>query len=164
MRPELDPEVLADLRARDASERDRSRVSPVLCECGHHVRDHHATTGVCMHPTGDDYCRCEQFARAGGPSWSPPVIAERWPCSGCGALVDVTAEAIELHATFNRQLAKRGERPLAKRIPCGDCKRREDEERAARMRPHEQTELAAVNEQRPAGRPDYWREQRRNSR
>lgn len=135
--PGLDPEVLADLRHREDSEHDRSRSSLVSCECGHHVRSHNGN-GAC------DECACEEFARAAGGGWSPPAIAERWPCTGCNALVELTADAIEMHAMFNRQLARRGERPLPKRIPCPDCKRRDDDlrvmEREAR-RPMKQTEL-----------------------
>lgn len=133
--PGLDPEVLADLRRREASERDRTRSSPVTCDCGHHVRSHDASTGRC------DDCDCEEFERAAGGSWSAPAIAERWPCSGCNALVEMTSEAIELHAMFNRQLERRGERPLAKRIPCATCKRADEELVRAQRRLHEQTEI-----------------------
>lgn len=137
-----DPEVLADLRLRDASERDRTRSSPVHCECGHHVRDHHGTSGVCMAPIGEgEYCSCEQYSRGGGPIWSPPAIVERWPCTGCNALVEMTADAIELHAKFSDRLVRRGERPLVKRIPCASCKAREDQDELARRRPHEQLAL-----------------------
>lgn len=154
MRPSgLDPEVLADLRTRDASERDRTRGSLVTCACGHHVRAHDAITGRC------DQCDCEDFDRGAGPSWSPPAITERWPCTGCNELVNMTADAIELHAMFSRQLERRGDRPLAKRIPCADCKRREDESEAARRRPHEQAEIPIASK---AAR-DLGARSRRNS-
>jgi len=115
MQHRLDPEVLADLRRREASERDPSR------------------------------SRSEA-------AWSPPAIVERWPCTGCNALVGMTRDAIELHAMFNRQLERRGERPLAKRIPCPDCKRRDEELVAAQRRPHEQREIAGLDAGRK-GRP-----------
>jgi hypothetical protein len=147
--PGLDPEVLADLRHREASERDRSRSSLVTCKCGHHVRSHDGTTGLCSQ------CACEEFERAAGGSWSPPPIVDRWPCTGCNTLVDMTSEVIEMHAMFSRQLERSGGRPLAKRIPCPDCKRRDDELRAMEReakRPMQQTELPGSNpvDQRPS--------------
>jgi hypothetical protein len=140
-----DPEVIADLRHRDASERDHTRSALVACDdCGHHVRDHDSNVGPCSK------CACTEFVRKGGPmGWRPPVIVERWPCTSCNALVDMPLDAIEQHAAFNRLLAKRGDRPLAKRIPCGDCKRREDEERVAKLRPHEQLALDEPRRTRP---------------
>lgn len=101
--PGLDPEVLADLRAREASERDRTRTRP--------------------------------------DGWVAPAIVEHWPCRGCGALVGMTRDAIDLHAVFNRELVRRREQPLTKRGLCPDCKRKDDELAAAQRRPHEQTEM-----------------------
>lgn len=94
--PGLDPEVLADLRAREASTRDPRRTRP--------------------------------------DGWVPPAIVEHWPCRGCGVLVGMTREAIDLHAIFNRQLVKRGDQPLTRRGLCSDCKRKDDE-LAAMQRP-----------------------------
>lgn len=122
--PIADPEVIADLRRRDASDRDRSR------------------------------------SRNDPTAWVAPAIVERWPCTGCSALVDMTRDAIELHAMFNRQLERRGERALAKRIPCPDCKRRDEElvkaqqeSERARRRPQEQTELPVATPARPSWMP-----------
>lgn len=112
--PDRDPEVLADLRARQASEGDRSRTRP--------------------------------------DGWVPPAIVERWPCTGCNALVDMPRGAIELHAMFNRQLARRGERPLPKRIPCPSCKARDEDLAHAQRRPHEQRTIAGL-EPGGKGRP-----------
>jgi hypothetical protein len=77
-----------------------------------------------------------------------PVIVERWVCTDCSALVEMTREAIDLHAMFNRQLAARGERPLAKRIPCARCKARGEELERARRRPHEQRAIPLDNPNR----------------
>lgn len=90
---------------------------------------------------------------AGGPTrpFASPVV-ERWPCSGdCGAFVDITRDALEIHAMFNRQLARRGDRPLAKRIPCAACKARDEDLARAQRRPHEQQAMRLDNE-RPGGR------------
>lgn len=139
--PGLDPEVRADLALRDASTRDRSRSSLVCCdECEHHVREHDMASGQCL-ATG---CECQGFVRGGGPTWSPPAIVERWPCTGCNELVEVTQEAIDVFAQMNRQLARRGERPLVKRIPCAKCKARDEELAQAQRRPHEQRTIAGL--------------------
>ena len=136
--PGLDPEVLADLRFRDASQRDRTRSALTDCDdCGDHVKLHDCNVGPCSAPG----CECQEFIRGGGPRWSPPVIAERWPCSNCGALVDITPEAIETHAKLSAELVRNGERPLAKRIPCSKCKALEHEARIAARQPHEQREM-----------------------
>lgn len=144
-----DPEVLADQRLRAASERDRARSSLVTCECGHHVRDHHATTGLCMASDDDGTRRCEGFARAGGPTWSPPVIVERVPCAkGCSTIVDVLDSALAAFEAVNASLRKRGERPVAKAhgFICDACKREGDELEQTRRRPHEQREIGFDNE------------------
>jgi hypothetical protein len=143
--PGLDPEVLADLRARDASERDRTRSALVCCDrCEHHVRDHDQASGACdVHG-----CECQEFERGGGPTWSPPAIVERWPCTGCNTLVEVTQEAIDLHAMFNRQLARQGKQPLARRIPCAACKARDEELAQAQRRPMKQIEMPGTSSAR----------------
>lgn len=155
---DTDPEVLADLRHREASERDRSRSALVCCDgCKHHVRDHDSNVGPCSE------CDCQEFERSGGPRWSPPVIVERWPCTGCNALVEMTSEALETHAQLSSQLERMGERPLARRIPCTSCKAREDELARARRRPHEQSQLREVApaEERPSWMPTPRAERRR---
>lgn len=103
--PIADPEVLADLRHRADSERDRSRT--------------------------------------GEPMFG---IVEHWPCDGCGAMVGVGQLALDTRDALNRELERRRQQPLPKRAKCDACKRREDEERAARLRPHEQTEMAAMGQ------------------
>lgn len=128
MTRDLDPEVLADQRKRNAvSDRDRDDATP-----------------------------------AARPFGSPEPV-ERWPCSGCGVMVDIPAAALQMHAICNRKLAARGDRTLEKRGQCEACKRREVELEQARRRPHEQRELA-VGDERPVGQPAWWREPRRNSR
>lgn len=97
-------------------------------------------SGQCL-ATG---CECQGFVRGGGPTWSPPAIVERWPCTGCNELVEVTQEAIDVFAQMNRQLARRGERPLVKRIPCAKCKARDEELAQAQRRPHEQRTIAGL--------------------
>lgn len=139
---EHDPEITADLRLRADSERDRTRSSLVCCdECEHHVRDHDLASGQC-NAAG---CECDGFVRGGGPTWSPPAIVERWPCTGCNTLVEVTQEALDVFAQMNRQLARRGERPLAKRIPCASCRARDEELAQAQRRPHEQRTIAGLD-------------------
>lgn len=141
--PGLDPEVLADLRRRDASEHDRSRSALVCCDdCRHHVRAHDPATGRC------DECGCEEYVRGGGPTWSTPAIAERWPCTGCNALVEMTPEALDVWGQMNRQLAGRGQRPLPRRIPCASCKAKDDERGQAQRRPMKQTEMPGANSAR----------------
>ena len=140
--PATDPEVLADLRFRDESEHDRTRSSLVDCDdCKHHVRDHDCNVGPCSK------CECQEFVRGGGPRWAPPRIVERWPCTGCNALVEMTAEALDVFEQMNRQLVRRGERPLSRRIPCSSCKAREVEQEQARRRPHEQRLLPGADNQ-----------------
>lgn len=104
--PITDPEVLADLRRRNESERDTTRTRP--------------------------------------GAWTRPAIVEHWPCKGCGVMVGMTRDAIELHAMFNRQLERRRESPLSERALCPDCKRRDEELVAAQRRPHEQTEMPGL--------------------
>lgn len=79
-----DPEVLADMRRRNDSERDSERTRPA--------------------------------------GWTKPVIAAHWPCAGCGEMVGMTREALDLHATMSRGLRSRGEAPLEKRAQCGACR------------------------------------------
>lgn len=124
-----DPEVLADLQLRDASERDRGRTRPL--------------------------------------GWSPPVFVEHWPCKGCGALVGMTKESLDVHAMFNRQLASKRESPLPKRGCCDDCKTRDEDlarmqadAAAAARRPHEQKPLELGGDQAQE-RPSGQRENRR---
>jgi len=120
--PGLDPEVLADLRFRDDSERDRTRSSLVCCDdCKHHVRDHDCSVGPCRK------CECQEFVRGGGPSWSPPAIVEHWPCrGGCNAMVGVTREAVDARNAGNAMLARRREKPIGRHevVWCDDCNSR----------------------------------------
>ena len=55
--------------------------------------------------------------------WTSPAIVEHWPCAGCGVMVGMTRDAIDLHAMFNRQLGRRRDQPLPKRSQCPDCRR-----------------------------------------
>lgn len=106
-----DPEVLADLRRRNESERDDSRA------------------GSARNPF------------ASGPD------VEHWPCrGGCGRMIGVDASTVENLAIANRKLEARRERPIGKHqvMWCPECKRADDEARAAARRPHEQTEMPVV--------------------
>lgn len=129
--PITDPEVLADLRLRESSERDRTRSSLVTCECGHHVRSHPG--GGCC-----EECGCDEYARAAKP-WNPfavedDAIVEHWPCrGGCNTMIGVTAATVENLALANRKLAARREVPIGKHQVCPDCKCR-DEQLAAMQR------------------------------
>lgn len=143
--PDRDPEVLADLRFRDASERDPDRSSRVTCECTHRADAHDSTTGRC------NECGCQEYERAAALTWSPPVIVERWPCTGCNALVDMPRDAIEVHERFSRQLQRRGQPPLVRRIPCERCKRREEAQEQSR--PHEQRRIAGLDNERQGESP-----------
>ncbi len=107
--PGLSPEELADLRKREASERDTTRT--------------------------------RNTERAFGE----PTIVEHWPCGGCGAMVGMTRDAIDLHAIFNRELVKRREQPLSKRSQCTACKQRDEKLESARRQPHEQREMPLGN-------------------
>ena len=55
--------------------------------------------------------------------WVRPVIVEEWPCAGCGVLVGMTRDAIDLHAMFNRLLVdERGDTPITRRAQCATCR------------------------------------------
>ena len=144
-----DPEVRADIAQRDASTRDRSRSSLVNCDdCGDHVRDHDFASGQCNAPG----CDCQGFVRGGGPTWSPPAIVERWPCTSCNALVDMPQDAIDVFQQMQRLCARQGQRPLPRRVPCEACKRAEALADQARRRPQEQRTIAGLEPGRK-GRP-----------
>jgi len=122
-----DPEVLADLRRRSDSERDRTRT------------------------------REPMFG-----------IVEHWPCADCGEMVGVGQLALDVRDTMNRELERRRQPLIPKRALCDECKRREDEAKAAQRRPHRQTEIAgaAPADERPSwiSTPRAERNRRRNSR
>jgi hypothetical protein len=82
----------------------------------------------------------------GGPAMRVSPTVERWPCSSCNELVDMTREALDVHKSFNAVLERRGERPLPKRIPCAACKALDEERERERRRPHEQQRMAGVGE------------------
>jgi hypothetical protein len=89
MSDEIDPEVVADLKLRAYTERDRSR------------------TGSANY------------------DWSKPVIVTQWKCRTppCKTFVDVTEDTIERWEIFNRELARRGEGPIASHtvLRCDQC-------------------------------------------
>lgn len=109
--PGLDPEVLADLREREASEGDRGR------------------------------------SRETALAFGDPTPVEHWPCRGCGVLVGIPQAALDAHAAMDRLARRRDGRPLAKTIPCDECKRKDDELEQARRRPHEQRKIPLGNKQ-----------------
>jgi hypothetical protein len=122
-----DPEVRADLALREQTARDRrDRRGPEGLEQG-------------QDPDGLSPALARLYDSA------PDPIVERWPCiEGCGALVDMTAAAIERHVKFSERLVRQGERPLVRRVPCAGCMARADEQRQARRRPHEQRTIAGL--------------------
>lgn len=96
----------------------------------------------------DRYAGRDDLA-GGDPGPFADAVVERWPCSGCNALVDMTAFAIGLHARFSAMLVREGKPPLARRIPCAACKRADEELARAQRRPHEQQHMAGFA---PAGK------------
>jgi hypothetical protein len=129
-----DPEVRADLALRDRTARDRAnRRGPAGLDVG-------------QDPDGLSPELARLYASA------PDPVVERWPCiEGCGALVDMTTAAIERHTKFSEQLVRQGKSPLVRRVPCAGCMAREDGQRQAQRRPHEQQHMAGMG---PAkGRP-----------
>ncbi|HKP08298.1 MAG TPA: hypothetical protein VJU58_13680 [Microbacterium sp.] len=122
----LDPEILADLRLRDRTARERA--------------DRRGPDGL---DVGQDPDGLSPALAALYDSRPDPEV-ESWPCRGrCGRMVGVTRVAIERLAKSNRMLASKRERPIGKHevMWCPDCKRADDEARAAARRPHEQREL-----------------------
>ncbi len=95
--------------------------------------------------------------RTGEFTFGDATVVESWPCrTRCGEMVGVTAAAIFAFDTNNRRLEKLRERPMGKHevMWCPDCKRLDDEERAAARRLHEQTEIASTPaEERPSWMP-----------
>ena len=82
-------------------------------------------------------------------------FVEHWPCRGrCGQMIGITAETVEAFAILNGEAAVRGDRPISKleAACCPACKRREDYERQAQRRPHEQRTIAGL-EPGGKGRP-----------
>lgn len=78
-------------------------------------------------------------------------VAEHWPCrGGCSRMIGVDASDVENLAIANRKLVARRERPIGKHevMWCPDCKRADDETRAAQRRPHEQREMPLDNPNR----------------
>jgi hypothetical protein len=122
-----DPEVRVDLALRDRTARARSdRRGPAGLDRG-------------QDPDGLSPEIAQLYAS------TPDPIVERWPCiEGCGALVDMTAAAIERHTKFSERLERRGERPLVRRVPCAGCMARADERRQAQRWPHEQRTIAGL--------------------
>lgn len=146
---DTDPEVLADLRLRERTARER--------------KDRRGPDGLDVGQDPDGLSP----AIAALYEISPDPDVEHWPCrGGCGRMVGVPQAGVDGLAQSNRQLAARRDRPIGKHevMWCPDCKRREDEERAARLRPHEQSELreAAPVETRPSWQPTPRAERRRN--
>ena len=148
--PITDPEVLADLRLRDRTSRERAdrRTAPGL-NAGQDL----------------DGLSPELAALYDG---APDPIVEHWPCRGrCGRMVGVPKVALERLEDANRMLPRR-ERPIGKHevMWCPDCKRADDEARAAQRRPHEQTEIAsaAPADERPSWMPTPRTNRRRNAR
>ncbi len=86
---EEDPEVVADLKLRAYTERDKSRT------------------------------------RTAEYDWKPPPVVTQWKCRTppCKEFVDVDAETIERWEIFNRELRKRGEKPIASHevLWCASC-------------------------------------------
>lgn len=124
--PITDPEVLADLQLRERTARER--------------HDRRGPDGLDVGQDPDGLSPALAALYDGAPD--PDV--EHWPCrGGCGRMVGVTQVAVERLAMSNQLLATKRERPIAKHevMWCPDCKRLDDEERAAARRPHEQTEM-----------------------
>lgn len=147
-----DPEVLADLRLRDRTARERAdRRGPDGLDVG-------------QDPDGLSPAIAKLYDSAPDPD------VEHWPCrKRCGAMVGVTEVALDAFETNNRRLVQMRLQPMGKHevMWCPDCRRRDDElaalQRGARG-PGSQTELAgaAPREERPSWMPTPRAERRRN--
>lgn len=64
---------------------------------------------------------------AGVYNWQPPAFVDSWPCrSGCGAMIQVTEEALHALDVHNRELHHQREAPIdtAGIVFCDACMRR----------------------------------------
>ncbi len=154
--PITDPEILADLRLRDRTARERAdRRGPYGLDVG-------------QDPDGLSPAIAALYASAPDPD------VEHWPCrKGCGRMVGVTSAGIEAFESCNRKLKAMRQDPIGKHqvMWCPDCKRVDDEMAALQRGPRgpgSQTEIAGAGppEQRPSWMPTprAERNRRRNSR